>query len=126
MKQSISLLFIVFSLFISTASAQDLREVKGRVVNGTTNKPLGGVLVSVPEVKGYSTLTEDDGTYTLKVPVTVSALSFSSPDYNLSKMGLGKGSLPSGSIPQPSRLSMTPRPMSMRSIGLQASSSLTQ
>ncbi len=85
-------LFVVHcSLFISTASAQDLREVKGKVVNGTTNKPLGGVLVSVPEVKGYSTLTEDDGTYTLKVPVTVSALSFSSPDYNLSKMGLGKG-----------------------------------
>ena len=85
-------LFVVHcSLFISTASAQDLREVKGKVVNGTTNKPLGGVLVSVHEVKGYSTLTEDDGTYTLKVPVTASALSFSSPDYNLSKMGLGKG-----------------------------------
>ena len=77
MKQSISLLFVLFSLFFSTASAQDFREVKGIVVNGTTNKPLGGVLVSVPEVKGYSTLTEADGTYTLKVPVTASALSFS-------------------------------------------------
>jgi len=78
------------SLFTSPASAQDLREVKGRVVNGTTSKPLGGVLVSVAGIKGFSTLTEADGTYTLKVPASASVLSFSSPDYNLCRMGLGR------------------------------------
>lgn len=78
------------SLFTSTASAQDMREVKGCVVNGTTGRPIGGVLVSVAEIKGFSTLTEADGTYTLKVPEVATSLSFSSPDYNLSKAGLGK------------------------------------
>jgi len=81
---------MLHSLSIGTASAQSMREVRGCVMNGTTDKPIGGVLVSVAEMKGYSTLTDSDGTFTLKIPETATALSFSSPDFNLSKAGLSK------------------------------------
>ena len=75
----------------ATATQQiPMREVKGRVVEATTRQPIAGVLVSVAEIEGYSTLTETDGTYTLRVPTAASSLSFSSPGYNLSKTGLAK------------------------------------
>ncbi len=67
------------------------REVKGRVVDATTRQPLGGVLVSAAEIEGYSTLTESDGTFTLRVPLIATSLSYSSPGYNLVKAGMSKG-----------------------------------
>ena len=66
------------------------RQVNGRVVDATTHQPLSGVLVSVAEIEGYSTLTETDGTYTLRVPEIASSLSFSAPGHNPSKAGLSK------------------------------------
>ncbi len=66
------------------------RQVKGRVVDATTRQSLSGVLVSVAEIEGYSTLTGSDGSYTLRVPLIASSLSFSSPDHNLLKAGLSK------------------------------------
>ena len=67
-----------------------VREVKGRVIEATSRSPLGGVLVSAAEVEGYSTLTNADGTYTLRVPIIATSLSFSSPGHNLSKVGLSR------------------------------------
>ena len=64
------------------------REVKGRVIDAATNQPLSGALVSIAEIKGYSTLTEADGTYLLKVPATVSSIKVTSPGYNMVKAGL--------------------------------------
>ena len=64
------------------------REVKGIVTDATTHLPLSGVLVSVGETNGYSTLTESDGSYELRVPLTATSLTFSSPDYNMVKSGL--------------------------------------
>ena len=62
----------------ATATQQiPMREVKGRVVEATTRQPIAGVLVSVAEIEGYSTLTETDGTFTLRVPTAASSLSFS-------------------------------------------------
>lgn len=66
------------------------RVVKGRVVNAATNSPIGGAMVRVAEVDGYSALTHSDGTYELKVPVFASSLMVSAPDMNISKIGLSK------------------------------------
>ena len=71
-----------------SASAQDLRQVKGRVLDATTGQPLSGVLVGASERQGYSTITESDGTYTLKVPTIVTSLKFTLPGYNMVKSGL--------------------------------------
>jgi TonB-linked SusC/RagA family outer membrane protein len=66
------------------------RTIKGRVLDAATQQPISGAIVRVAEVDGYSTLTEDDGTYVLKLPVFASQLYVSSPDYNPVKMGVSR------------------------------------
>ena len=48
-------------------------------------------MVRVSEVEGYSVLTESDGSYTLLVPLFATSLEVSSPDLNIAKIGLSKG-----------------------------------
>ena len=67
------------------------RIVRGRIADATTGKAVAGAIVRASEVDGYSVLTEDDGTYELKVPVFTTALYVSTPDYNPVRMGLQKG-----------------------------------
>ena len=50
------------------------RTVSGIVINGATNQPMSGVLVSAAEIDGYSTFTAEDGTYKLAVPLIASQL----------------------------------------------------
>ena len=69
------------------------REVKGRVIDATTNQPLAGAMVSVAEIDGYSVLSHDDGTYELRVPLIATSLSVKAPDYNLARIGLASGEL---------------------------------
>ncbi|MBR4566730.1 MAG: SusC/RagA family TonB-linked outer membrane protein [Prevotella sp.] len=82
----VSVAFLMTGLL--SASAQDLRQVKGRVLDATTGQPLSGVLVGASERQDYSTITEPDGTYTLKVPTIVTSLKFTLPGYNMVKSGL--------------------------------------
>lgn len=82
----LSVAFLMTGLL--SASAQDLRQVKGRVLDATTGQPLSGVLVGASERQDYSTITEPDGTYTLKVPTIVTSLKFTLPGYNMVKSGL--------------------------------------
>ena len=96
----------------ATATRQyPVREVKGRVVDATTGRPLGGVVVSVAEIEGYSTLSESDGTYTLRVPLMATSLSFNSPSHNLLKTGLSKSEEQReiGLFPKTFRAEYTPR-----------------
>ena len=58
------------------------RTVEGVVINGATNQPLSGVLVSAAEIDGYSTFTAEDGTYKLDVPLIASQLYLSAPNMN--------------------------------------------
>ena len=60
----------------------DTRTVRGRVIDAATRQVVAGAIVKADGLKGYSTLTEDDGTYELKVPVFATALYITSPDYN--------------------------------------------
>ena len=66
----------------------ETRSVKGVVTSATTGLPVAGALVSADGVEGYSVLTEDDGTYELKVPLFTTALFVSTPDYNPVRKGL--------------------------------------
>ena len=66
------------------------RMVRGRVADATTGKAVAGAIVRASEVDGYSVLTEDDGTYELKVPVFVTSLYISTPDFNPVRIGLQK------------------------------------
>ncbi len=75
----------------SLSAQEETRVVKGRVLDATTQKPLEGALVSSAEIKGYSVLTQDDGTYELKIPVYATSLSVTSPDMNMVKIGLAQG-----------------------------------
>jgi TonB-linked SusC/RagA family outer membrane protein len=65
------------------------RKIKGRVVSATSKTPISGALVSALGIQGYSVLTGDDGTYELKVPVFVNAVTVSNPSANSLTMGLG-------------------------------------
>ncbi len=60
----------------------ETRVIKGRVIDAATNKPVSGVIVRAADVEGYSVLTEDDGTYVLKIPVFTTSIFASTPDYN--------------------------------------------
>mgnify|MGYP002624719753 CR=1 FL=1 len=69
----------------------ETRMVKGRVVDAATQQPISGAIVRAAEIDGYSVLTEDDGSFELKVPVFTSSLFVTSPDYNPVKIGLQNG-----------------------------------
>lgn len=66
----------------------DTRVVRGQVKSAVTGQPVGGVLVFADGVDGYSVLTEDDGTYELKVPLFTTSVFVSSTDYTPVRMGL--------------------------------------
>ncbi|MGX8696061.1 MAG: SusC/RagA family TonB-linked outer membrane protein, partial [Prevotella sp.] len=68
----------------------ETRTVRGRVLDAATQKPVAGAIVRAAEMDGYSVLTEDDGTYQLKVPVFSTVLYVSTPDYNPVRLGLVK------------------------------------
>ena len=69
----------------------DTRTVTGRVVNAATGTPMSGVIVKATEVDGYSGLTDDNGIYTVKVPVFSTGLYISTPDFNAATIGLSDG-----------------------------------
>ena len=68
----------------------ETREIKGRVVEAATLEPISGAIIHASEIDGYSTLTEDDGTFVLKVPVFATSLYVTAPDFNPAKVGLTK------------------------------------
>ncbi|MGM9706261.1 MAG: SusC/RagA family TonB-linked outer membrane protein [Prevotella sp.] len=64
------------------------RVVKGRVVDAASKMPVAGAIVKAGGITGYSVLTEDNGTFELKVPVFATSLYVSSPDHNAVSAGL--------------------------------------
>lgn len=69
----------------------ETRNVRGYVLDATTKQPIAGAIVRAAEIDGYSVLTEDNGSYELKLPLFTSALYISTPDYNPVRIGLVKG-----------------------------------
>jgi len=66
----------------------ETRVVKGVVKSATTGQPVGGAIVSADGVEGYSVLTEDDGSYELKVPLFSTSLFITTTDFNPVRIGL--------------------------------------
>jgi TonB-linked SusC/RagA family outer membrane protein len=69
----------------------ETRTIKGHVFDAATQQPVSGAIVRASEIDGYSVLTEDDGSYSLKLPVFTTAIYVSSPDHNPVKIGLSRG-----------------------------------
>lgn len=67
------------------------RVVRGEVLSATTGQPIGGALVGADGIEGYTVLTEDDGSYELKVPVFSTSLFVTTPDYTPVRQGLMEG-----------------------------------
>ena len=60
----------------------EMKTVKGVVVDASTGDPMGGVRVQALGLERYSTLTEEDGTYTLDIPTFSDALYLYAEGYN--------------------------------------------
>ncbi len=74
-----------------TAKNQEpVREISGRVVSPEGHAPLSGVLVQSIVGDGYSTLTDEEGGFTMKVPLYCSAIKVTLPGYNTVRVGLNK------------------------------------
>ena len=59
------------------------KPVSGIVTDGATGQPMGGVRVQALQLPQYSTLTEENGSYSLQVPTFCDVLVFDAPGYNL-------------------------------------------
>ena len=66
----------------------EMKSVAGTVYDAATGQPMGGVRVQALQLPRYSTLTEEDGTYKLDVPVFCHALIMDAPDYNILQMAI--------------------------------------
>ncbi len=47
----------------------EMKNVSGRIVDDATGEPMGGVRIQALGLESYSTLTEEDGSYKLDIPV---------------------------------------------------------
>ncbi len=60
-----------------------MRTVTGTITDAATGKAMNGVRVQALQLPQYSTLTEEDGTYSISIPTFCDVLIVDAPDYNL-------------------------------------------
>ncbi len=83
---------ILMLLAVLTAAAQDnLKTVKGQVVDAATLKPLAGVIVSAYGETKYTTMTDDQGLYELKAPDFVASVLMRVDGYNMQQCAIADG-----------------------------------
>ncbi len=66
----------------TNAPKHETRTVKGKVIDSATGTAMGGVRVQALGMDRYSTLTEEDGTYKVEIPVFINTLYVYAPEYN--------------------------------------------
>ncbi|MBQ0056368.1 MAG: SusC/RagA family TonB-linked outer membrane protein [Bacteroidales bacterium] len=76
---------------VTAKKKYETRVVKGCVLDAATGNPVSGAIVKAEGVDGFSTLTDDNGNYELKVPVFTSSIQVSTPDFSLLSLGLASG-----------------------------------
>ncbi len=74
----------------ATKKDEPTRTIKGKVLAQAGNEPLAGVLIQSVAGEGYSTLSDEDGTFSLQVPLYSSAVTVTIPGYNTVRVGLNK------------------------------------
>lgn len=78
------ILFAMLMASVSLAAQQNnVKTVKGRVVDAATGKPLAGVIVSSYDNQRQTTMTDDDGQYELDVAEETRSMLFRVEGYNL-------------------------------------------
>lgn len=71
----------------------EMKEVTGKVYDAATKAPMPAVRIQALDNPYFTALTEDDGSYTIKVPTFVTALYISASEYNGLQIGLVKGNV---------------------------------
>lgn len=66
----------------------EMKHVAGTITDGATGAPMGGVRIQALQLPKYSTLTEEDGTYSIDVPVFCHTLLIDAPEYNLLQLAI--------------------------------------
>ena len=69
-------------------------EVKGQCIDAATKKPLAGVMIQALNDKNYTAMTEEDGTFVIKVPTFATALYVHAPEFMSQHVGLGRQGTP--------------------------------
>jgi len=69
----------------------EMKEVRGLVVDDATGEPMGGVRIQALGLEKYSTLTEEDGTYKLSIPVFSDAVYIYAEGYNPLQVAVKEG-----------------------------------
>ena len=69
-------------------------DVRGTCVDAATKQPLAGVLIQVLGHANYSAMSDDDGSFTIKVPTFATALYVHSPEFLSQHVGIGRGDTP--------------------------------
>lgn len=64
-------------------------EIKGKVLDAATGEPLAGVQIKAFNNSFYTAMTDEDGTYTISVPVFVTSLSAKLDGYSLIQTPIG-------------------------------------
>ena len=71
-------------------NAQDLRELKGRVLDAATGSPVAGISVKAGN-SSQAAMTDEKGEYTIQVPNYVTSLVFRGDGYVMVQQPIGKG-----------------------------------
>ncbi|MBQ9355829.1 MAG: SusC/RagA family TonB-linked outer membrane protein [Prevotella sp.] len=89
-KNPKGLLFIICSLFISHAVAQDAtKTVSGTVIDAATGQPMAGVIVSAFNGQTMTAMTDEAGHYELQVPEQTNSVLMRVEGYNLQQTAIG-------------------------------------
>ncbi len=71
-----------------------MREIKGHVYDNATGEPAAGVSVSAYNDARYAAMTDENGAYTIDVPVYVTSLWMRAEGYSPLQVAVGKGDRP--------------------------------
>ena len=74
-----------------TEKQYEMKTVKGVITDDATGEPMGGVRVQALSLEAYSTLTEEDGTYTLDIPTFSDVLYVYAEGYNPLQIAVKEG-----------------------------------
>ena len=77
-------------LSMGAAVAQDTKTVSGVVTDAATGQPVAGVIVQAYGDNRYTAMTDDNGSYELKVPVHVSSVSMRVEGYQTLQKAIGQ------------------------------------
>ena len=69
----------------------EMKELTGRVIDAATKEAAVGVRVQAYNNTRYSAMTDDQGQYTIKVPVFVTSLMFTADGYTMVQQAVGNG-----------------------------------